>query len=217
MSLDAQKQQLLLEFQDYLANADDVSELNPDDQPDLALLFGEMAALTGEVKTEARHFKSTLDSLAEALDTVQADNHALAAALAAGVERAAQERDELLRVLLLEMVDIYDRFDAGFGVLQRYRPVNSLFNHSKKKDVRFIKGFRKGQELALKRFEQHLLRHQVYPIVCVGKPFDPYTMNTLEIGRDPKQDNGIVLEELRKGFLVGNHVLRLAEVKVNKL
>ena len=46
---------------------------------------------------------------------------------------------------------------------------------------------------------------------------DPHTMNAVEIDRDPKIDNGIVLEELRKGFLFEDQVLRIAEVKVNKL
>lgn len=71
--------------------------------------------------------------------------------------------------------------------------------------------------MTLKRFEQLLQRHQVYAIDCVGKPLDPRTMSAVEISQDPKLDNGIVIEELRKGFLFENNVLRLAEVKVNKL
>ena len=42
-------------------------------------------------------------------------------------------------------------------------------------------------------------------------------MSAVEISHDPKLDNGIVIEELRKGFLFEENVLRLAEVKVNKL
>jgi len=41
-------------------------------------------------------------------------------------------------------------------------------------------------------------------------------MTAVEIAHDAKLDNGIVIEELRKGFLFGDQVLRLAEVKVNK-
>jgi molecular chaperone GrpE len=61
-----------------------------------------------------------------------------------------------------------------------------------------------------------LQRYQVLPIDCVGKALDPHTMNAVEIAHDPKVANGTVVEELRKGFLFENEVLRLAEVKVNK-
>ena len=216
MTIDAQKIQLLEEFQHYLEHAD-LAQITGDEEPDLMTLFSELAGLKSEVKAEARQFKNTLDTLTDALTTVQRDNQAMAAELVAYSERLKHQRREVLRPMLLDIVDLYDRLNTGLGVLQHYRPVNSLFNHSKKQDVRFINSFRKGQELTHKRFEQLLQRHRVYPIDCLGKILDPRTMNTVEIGRNNKLDNGIVLEELRKGFLFEDQVLRLAEVKVNKL
>ena len=71
--------------------------------------------------------------------------------------------------------------------------------------------------MTLKRFENLLQRHNVYAIDCMGKLLDPRTMSAVEISHDPKLGNGIVIEELRKGFLFEENVLRLAEVKVNKL
>lgn len=216
MTSDAQKIALLEEFRHYLDEAD-LSAISDDGQPDLAALFTELAGLKSEVKTQARQFKNALDTLSSALVTVQADNQALAAELTAHSGQQQQQRVQLLRPLLLDMVDLYDRLSTGLGVLQHYRPVSSLFRHSKKQDVRFIGSFRQGQELSLKRFEQVLQHQRVYPIDCVGKPFDPHRMNTVEIGRNNTLANGIVLEELRKGFLFEDQVLRLAEVKVNKL
>jgi len=216
MTTDAQKNLLLEEFQHYLEHAD-LNPITGDEQPDLATLFGELAGLKNEVKTEARQFKNTLDTLSDALATVQRDNQAMAAELATYTERLQRHRHEVLRPILLDIVDLYDRLSAGLDVLQHYRPVSSLFKHSKQQDVRFITSFHQGQELTLKRFEQLLQRHRVYPIACIGKMLDPRTMNTVEIGRNTTLDNGIVLEELRKGFLFEDQVLRLAEVKVNKL
>jgi len=92
-----------------------------------------------------------------------------------------------------------------------------LFRHSKPQDVRFIASVGDGQEITLKRLEQMLQRRRVFAIDCVGRPFDARTMATIAIGNDPSQANAIVLEELRKGFLMEDQVLRLAEVKVNKL
>ncbi|MFZ2170176.1 MAG: nucleotide exchange factor GrpE [Methylococcaceae bacterium] len=213
---DTQKNRLLEEFQSYLEQADQAHVLSAE-QPDLTTLLSEMAGLRSEVKAESRHFKTTLDKLSDALAALQTDNKALADELAIHNERLQQMRSETLRTVLLEIVDIYDRLTVGFGVLQNYRPVSSLFNHSKKQDVRFIKSFKKGQSMTLKRFEQLLQRYNVYAIDCIGRLLDPRTMSAVEIAHDPKLANGIVIEELRKGFLFEDHVLRLAEVKVNKL
>ena len=213
---DIQKNSLLEEFQAYLEQTDLAQSLSAE-QPDLSTLLSEMAGLKGEVKAESRHFKTTLDTLSDALTTLQTDNKALVDVLAAHGEQLQQMRSAALRMVLLELVDIYDRLTVGYGVLQNYQPVSSLFSPSKKQDVRFIKSFKEGQAMTLKRFEQLLQRHNVNAIDCVGKLLDPRTMSAVEIDHDPKLDNGIVIEELRKGFLFEENVLRHAEVKVNKL
>lgn len=207
---------LLTSLQHYLEQTD-FAHLTAIDQPDLTALFSDLAGLKSEVKAESRQFKAALDTLGEALAALQADNQALRDELAAGAERLQQQRREVQRAMLLDIIDIYDRLSEGFRTLQNYRPVNGLFKHSKPQDVRFIESFGKGQEITLKRFEQWLQRRRVYPMDCVGKVFDAHSMTTLEIGHDPDFENGIVLEELRKGFLFENQILRLAEVKVNKL
>ncbi|MDO9048551.1 MAG: nucleotide exchange factor GrpE [Methylobacter sp.] len=212
---DTQKKRLLEEFQSYLEHAG--LDQMPNVQPDLNTLLGEMAGLKAEVKAESRHFKSTLDALSDALTAVQADNKALSDELAAHGAHLQQQRSEVLRAVLLDIVDIYDRLTVGFGMLQKYHPVASLFSHSKKQDVDFIATFKEGQTMTLRRFEQLLQRYRVYPIECVGKMLDPHTMSAVEIANNATLDNGVVLEELRKGFLFEDQVLRLAEVKVNKL
>ena len=216
MTDETPQNELLNNLQHYLEQTD-FAHLTAVDQPDLTALFSDLAGLKSEVKAESRQFKATLDTLAEALTTLKEDNQALKDELAAGAERMRQQQLDAERAILLDMIDIYDRLSTGYRMLQNYRPVDSLFNHSKRQDVKFIESFGQGQEITLKRFEQCLQRRRVYPIDCLGKPFDARSMNTLEIGSDPQLDNGIVLEELRKGFLFGDQVLRLAEVKVNKL
>ena len=216
MTTENPQNELLASLAQYLQQTD-FAHLSAVEQPDLTVLFTDLAGLKSEVKAESRQFKSTLDSLNEALDTLKADNQTLTEQLAAAGERLQQQRRELERTLLLDIVDVYDRLSEGYRMLQNYKPVNALFSHSKKQDIRFIEGFGKGQEITLKRLEQLLQRRRVYPIDCVGKLFDARSMTTLDIGQNSKLENGIVLEELRKGFLFEDQVLRLAEVKVNKL
>lgn len=216
MTTENPQNELLTSLEQYLQQTD-FAHLTAFEQPDLTALFTDLAGLKSEVKAESRQFKATLDGLNEALEILKIDNQSLAEQLAAANQRLQQQRRELERAVLLEVVDIYDRLSEGYRMLQNYRPIDALFNHSKKQDVRFIEGFAKGQDITLKRLEQLLQRHRVFPMDCVGKPFDARGMTTLDIGQDPKLENGIVLEELRKGFLYEDQVLRLAEVKVNKL
>jgi molecular chaperone GrpE len=215
MTTDVQKNELLEDFRNYLEQSR-LESFTTQEQPDLHTLLSEMAGLKAEVKAESRQFKSTLDTLSSALAAVQEDNKALAAELAMHAERMEQQQRQIMRTMLLDIVEIYDRLAAGLEALQNYRPVSSLFKHSRDQDVRFIKHFKEGQAMTVRRFEQLLRQYQVRPIDCVGQLFDPVTMSAIETGYDPKLENGIVLEELRKGFLLQDQVLRLAEVKVNK-
>ncbi|CAD6880195.1 Heat shock protein GrpE [Methylomonas albis] len=216
MTTETPQDELLTALQHYLQETD-FAHLTALDQPDLTALFSDLAGLKTEVKAESRQFKATLDSLSEAVAVLKADNQALVDELAKAGERLQQQRREDERALLLEWLDIYDRLSAGYRALQNYRPVDGLFSHSKPQDVGFIASVGEGQEITLKRLEQMLQRRRVFAIDCVGQPFDARTMTTLAIGNDPTQANAIVLEELRKGFLMEDQVLRLAEVKVNKL
>jgi molecular chaperone GrpE len=216
MTTDAQKNELLEDFRNYLEQ----SRLEPfavQEQPDLHTLLSEMAGLKTEVKAESRQFKSALDTLSSALAAVQEDNKSLTAELAAHAERMEQQQRQIMRTVLLDIVEIYDRLAAGLEALQNYRPVSSLFKRSRDQDVRFIRHFKEGQRMTVRRFEQLLQQYQVRQIDCVGEIFDPVTMSAIDTGYDPKLENGIVLEELRKGFLLQDQVLRLAEVKVNKI
>jgi molecular chaperone GrpE len=95
--------------------------------------------------------------------------------------------------------------------------VDSLFKHSKKKDVRFINRVKEGQIMTVSRFEQLLQHYQVQEIECIGKRLDPLTMIAVNTAKDTALESGIVIEELRKGFLYQGQILRLAEVTVNKI
>lgn len=215
MSTEQQKTELLHEFQNYLQQQAEPFAIQ--DQPDLHVLLSELTGLKTEVKAESRQFKNTLNTLGAALETVQADNQSLTSELAAASERFEQQQTEIIRTMLLEIVELYDRLHSGTAVLENYQPVNALFKHSTKQDIRFIERFKQGQLMTLRRFNQLLNNYQVRPIDCVGEQFDPLLMSAIEIEYKPRLENGVVIEELRKGFVYKDQVLRLAEVKVNKI
>ena len=216
MSTEDQKNELLEDFQTYLEQ-NSLDPFTVQGQPDLQSLLSEMVGLKTEVKAEARQFKNTLETLSSALATVQEDNKTLTAELIAYGQRLEQQQEKLMRTMLLQMVDMYGRLNTGVEVLQNYQPVKGVFKKSRPKDVHFIERFKEGQVMALKRFEQLLAEYQVRAIDCVGKRLDPATMSAVETAQDATHENGMVLQELRKGFLFKGQVLRLADVKVNKI
>lgn len=210
-----EKNELLEEFQKYLQDSKPDSFIT-NEQPDLNSLLSEFTVLKTEVKAESRQFKNTLDTLNSAVTTIQAENEALSAERAENSLRQEKQQAEIIRIMLLDFIDIYDRLTLGSEVLQNYQPLDALFKHSQKKDIQFVKRFKQGQAMTIKRFEQLLQRHHVYPLDCLGKIFDPLTMRAVETACFAKIEDGIVMEEVRKGFLFYDQVLRLAEVRVNK-
>ena len=74
-----------------------------------------------------------------------------------------------------------------------------------------------GFTLALKHFDDSLSRIGVAKIETIGKKFDPFTMEVIEseeIEDGKKVDT--VLEEFRAGYMVGEELVRPAQVKVGK-
>ena len=216
MITEAQKNQLLEQFQTYLDQNTIESVVNSD-AINASNLLTNLNGLKSEIQAESMLLKKTLDTLTAALATVQEDNKALSKALAASTDQRQQQHDEIKRSMLLELIDIYDRLNSGVLVLHNYRPVKSIFKNSRKKDINFIKRFDQGQNMTIRRFEQLFHRHQVSKIDCVGKLLDPKTMIAVETASRKNIEKGIVLEELSPGFLYQNQVLRLAEVKVNTI
>lgn len=215
MSEEIEKNELLAEFQSFLQQSN-LDSVVTNDQADLNTLLSELTALKTEVKAESRQFKNTLETLSSTLITVQTENKALSAEHIENTLRLEQQQTELIRTMLLGFVDIYDRLVLGSNVLHNYQAVDALFKHSQKKDIQFISRFKQGQGMTVKRFEQLLQRYHVYPIDCLGQIFDAQTMRAVETACFAKIENGIVMEELRTGFLIQDQVLRLAEVRVNK-
>ncbi len=216
MSSETEKSELLNQFQEYLEQSN-LDSFSANNQPDLNSLLSELVALKSEVKAESRQFKNTLDTLSSALDTLQDDNKRLSKELDESTQRLELHKDDFSKTMLLELVNIYDRLSDGMDILQAYQPVKSIFRSSREQDIKFIGKFSQGQRMTLSYFDQLFKRYQVRKIDCIGERFDPTTMNATETISDKRTDDGVVLEELRTGFLYKNNVLRLAEVKVNSV
>ena len=76
--------------------------------------------------------------------------------------------------------------------------------------------FLKGIEMIMKRIDEMLVKNGVKLIEANGKVFDPNSCEILLQEETEDQEDGIVLEELQRGYLLGEKVIRTAKVKVAK-
>jgi molecular chaperone GrpE len=111
-------------------------------------------------------------------------------------EHADQSIVNLLQELLL-VVDDFDRaltVDAGEGSA----------------------AYRKGIELIHQKFHDLLRKQGVKPIEALGADFDPNLHQAVLHEDSPEHRDGEVIGELRKGYMMGDRLLRPAMVKVAK-
>lgn len=71
-----------------------------------------------------------------------------------------------------------------------------------------------GVEIILKKMRKILEDEEVFPIDCIGKPFDPAKHSA--VAKVERDDAGecTVIEEIRKGYIMKEKVIRPSVVKV---
>jgi molecular chaperone GrpE len=74
--------------------------------------------------------------------------------------------------------------------------------------------YRKGVELIYKQLQDLLARRGVKPIEAVGREFDPRFHQAITYESSPGRAEGEVIEEVRRGYTLGDRLLRPAMVKV---
>ncbi|HEV2458059.1 MAG TPA: nucleotide exchange factor GrpE [Ktedonobacterales bacterium] len=115
-------------------------------------------------------------------------------------ERVAVDRSERAkRDVLAKVLDVLDNVDRAMryeetldrdGLLQTLRMMQWQLNE--------------------------LLKHEgVSPVTAAGEPFDPRLHEAIETVASAEHPEGTVVEEVRKGYMIGGELLRPARVKVS--
>jgi molecular chaperone GrpE len=73
-----------------------------------------------------------------------------------------------------------------------------------------------GHALSLQRVERVLREHGLTPLDAVGRPYDPERMEAVEAVAGSGQAAGVVIDEVRRGYLWNGRVFRFAQVRVAK-
>ncbi|MBS3131064.1 nucleotide exchange factor GrpE [Candidatus Woesearchaeota archaeon] len=147
-----------------------------------------------ESRKEKKSDKETIEELTDSLQRLQAefDNYR---------KRLEKEKQEFVKYSKAEIIEnilpILDSFELAL-------------RNSKDPEK-----FRKGVEMIYAQLVSALEREGLRPINAAGKKFDPYYHEVLLKEKFDK-DEDIVLEELQKGYMLNDRVLRYSKVKVSQ-
>src|ERR1019366_7575033 len=186
------------------------------EEADLFSVFVELAGLRNEVRTESRLVKDALEQFRGVFDTLQASHAAMEADLSRARADTREHGRAVLRPLLLDILDLRDRLAAGLrsGGAAVHQP--RWFESFRLKAKAEAEPWREGLIMTLRRLDRLLADRRIVAIDTVGRPFDPRLARAIATIQDPVAEEGIVVEELRPGFMWEDELLRAAEVTVVK-
>jgi molecular chaperone GrpE len=200
-------------FRHYLEKSDDQRQ-NHVDRVNLYSFYQELIAIKNEVRLESRLVKKGFADLHTILNN---DNSS-----GKGNQAAAghcTENEELPLILLDGLLDIHDRIRSSIQALPENPPPKRWFGLfcGSNKEQKLIDSMRTGQQMLLDRILDLLSTWDVRPLDVLEKTFDPHCMRALESDALSGVADGAVTAEMRTGFLHQDKVLRLADVRVNRL
>jgi len=110
-----------------------------------------------------------------------------------------EQGDAALRDLLLELLTVVDDFERALTA-----------------GAPDIAAYRKGVTLIHAKLNEVLRRQGVRPMEALGAPFDPNLHQAVAHEQSPGHADGEILEEMQRGYLLRDRLLRPAMVKVAK-
>ena len=117
------------------------------------------------------------------------------------IDRERREQaDQAIVGLLEDLLAVVDDFDLALTVESGPE----------------AEGYRKGVELIHAKLHDFLKKRGVTPIDAVGADFDPNVHQAVMHEVSPEHREGEVIGELRKGYMLGDRLLRPAMVRVAK-
>ena len=143
---------------------------------------------------------------------------------------AERERDEY-RDLLLRTTAEFDNYrkrtdrerqsifdTAASGIIEELLPLVDDLERALDADPGDdgADAYRKGVELIHRQLMEILRRRGVKPIEALGETFDPHFHQAVSYEPTEDRDEGEIIEEFRRGYMLGDRLLRPSMVKVAK-
>lgn len=119
-------------------------------------------------------------------------------------KRQERERSELFKFanssLILDLLPVLDSFDRAMNKVHA--------SHD-------LQAFEKGMELIYKQLTDTLSKIGLRPIEVIGQPFDPTKHEALMQVESQEHEEATVVQELTRGYLLHERVIRPAQVAIS--
>lgn len=127
--------------------------------------------------------------------------------------RTEEEKAALVEIgksaVIQQFLDVLDDFDRSIEAAEQVEEKAS------EKPGPAYYALKEGVELVYRKFKDELARLGVQPIEAVGEPFDENLHEALMQREVEGTEPGVVIDEVQKGFLMGDRVLRHSKVIVS--
>ena len=115
-------------------------------------------------------------------------------------KRSNKERETLYNSILSDIVEVF-------------LPIVDNLENSLNVETQDVE-YKKGVELILKQFKDILKSKGVEEIPALGETFDPSLHEAVSSVQDPEKNEKEIVQEYRKGYKIGNRVIRHSMVIV---
>lgn len=120
-------------------------------------------------------------------------------------KRVQKEKEEFVKYanekLIIELIDIMESLERGLE--------NAKGSKNNEKLIQ-------GMELIYKQLKNVLEKNGLVQIKALGEKFDPYKHEAMMQTLSDDNEEGTILEEFARGYMLNNKVIRYSKVRVSK-
>lgn len=193
---DEQKlEEMQQEIDEAEAAQEDAAEGSEEEAPE------EAAAADAAMQEEIEALKGQVDGLNKDLQEKKDRLLRLQADFDNFRRRSAKEREEISAVVTQnfckDMLPLLDNFERAMAA-----------------ETKDVEAFQKGVEMIFTQFQEILKKNGLEHIEAIGQKFDPNFHQAVMRVEDPEKEDDTVAQELQKGYMVKDRVVRPSMVQV---
>jgi len=183
-----------LELEENNDNKEIIQNIQQDKQQDISTEEDEVARLKKEFEKKQEESQDNYDKYLRALAELENIK-----------KRAAREREEYIKYaslpLIKKLLPVIDDLDRALSISENNEDYEAL---------------KKGVEMIAKSLHEVIKGEGVESIEAVGRPFDPQYHQPLLVEDNDMYPENTVIEELQRGYVLNDRVIRPSLVKVSK-
>lgn len=165
----------------------------------------ETVEATEVVKNENEMFEEKITKLEEEVNAWKTDYYKVFADMENLKRRLEKEHQNTMKFMMQsfieELLPVIDNFERSLNVQDASEEVQT---------------FLKGYQMIFNQLMNILQKNGVKVIEAQGKEFDPNFHQAVMTTQDENYESNIIVEELQKGYMLKDRVIRASLVKVNE-